>query len=105
MLISRLVFTLKERKTIMNSEPSPSLSVFIFKNEQEAYSIIKNYPNIFVEYMRKTKNGFNVAIRQYEESKKELEEIRQDILKLKNKAEKKTHSISYKIKLFFKKRL
>ena len=88
----------------MNSETSPILNVFIFKNEQEAYSIIKNYPNIFVEYMRKTTNGFNVAIRQYEESKKELEEISRDILKLKNKTEKKTHSISYKIKSFFNKR-
>lgn len=65
----------------MKVEPSPILNVYFFKNENELNKIailLKNYPNIVIEYTRKQKNGFKMAVRQIDFCKQELTNFKID---------------------------
>lgn len=65
----------------MKVEPSPILNVYFFKNENELNKIailLKKYPNIVIEYTRKQKNGFKMAVRQIDFCKQELHNFKTD---------------------------
>ncbi len=63
--------------------------MYFFKNENELNKIailLKKYPNIVIEYTRKQKNGFKMAVRQIDFCKQEIQNFKTDSANiLKNK--------------------
>lgn len=89
---------------MIQNENDATLTVYILIDDEEIktfYNLIKRYPSVILENTRRTKSGFNVAIRQCKGKSDELIRFKKHFKrKIKQKREKPLSFIQLIKKIF-----